>query len=173
MQGPTIPRVVAVAAVIAAAGLVLLLARAPTDEPPEAPSRETEAPADSGAPTPVSTVEQATTPNEPPAAAKLRELEAMSENFRNTTFLIAIRDAGFVCRELMRVYGGIDTSAKWMVTCSEMHSYTVGVASTGTLHVEPALQYFDGLAPRIQLQQDSGVPEPLLEPRPLGPPQPR
>jgi hypothetical protein len=68
----------------------------------------------------------------------------MSETFRNTTFLIAIRDSGFVCNELLRVYGGIDASAKWMATCSEMHAYTVGVASTGTLHVEPALQYSDG-----------------------------
>ena len=57
----------------------------------------------------------------------------MSETFRNTTFLIAIRDAGFVCNELLRVYGGIDASAKWMATCSEMHAYTVSVASTGTL----------------------------------------
>ena len=70
----------------------------------------------------------------------------MSETFRNTTFLIAIRDSGFVCNELLRVYGGIDTSAKWMATCSEMHAYTVSVASTGTLQVEPMLQYFDGVA---------------------------
>ena len=32
-----------------------------------------------------------------------------------------------------------------MATCSEMLAYTVGVASTGTLHVEPTLQYFDGV----------------------------
>jgi hypothetical protein len=171
MQVPTIPRVVAAAAVIGGAGLVLLLSRAPTDEPSETLPRETSAPADSGATTQVAAVEQATMPQEAPAAAKVRELEAMSENFRNTTFLIAIRDAGFVCSQLMRVYGGIDTSAKWVVTCSEMHAYTVGVASTGRLHVEPTLQYFDGLVPRIE--QDSSVPEPLLEPRPLGPPQPR
>ena len=108
-------------------------------------------------------------------AAKVRELEAMSETYRNTTFLIAIRDSGFICNELLRVYGGIDTSAKWMATCSEMHAYTVGVASTGTLHVEPTLQYFDGLAPRI-IRQDlepSSVPEPRLDPPPLPPQQQR
>ena len=70
------------------------------------------------------------------------------------------------------VYGGIDTSAKWMATCSEMHAYTVGVASTGTLHVEPALQYFDGQRPaeRIQSIDDSTL---VLPPQPRLPPQPQ
>jgi hypothetical protein len=96
----------------------------------------------------------------------------MSETFRNTTFLIAIRDSGFVCNELLRVYGGIDASAKWIATCSEMHAYTVGVASTGTLHVEPALQYFDGQRPaeRIQSIDDSTL---VLPPQPRLPPQPQ
>ena len=34
----------------------------------------------------------------------------MSETFRNTTFLIAIRDSGFVCNELLGVYGGVNDS---------------------------------------------------------------
>ena len=79
--------------------------------------------------------------------AKLEELQAMSETFRNTTFLIAIRDSGFRCNELLSVYGGLNNSHTWTATCSEMLSYTVRVASVGTLVVEPTLQYFDGLGP--------------------------
>jgi hypothetical protein len=173
MQAPTIPRVVAAAAAIAAAvGIVLLLASAPLEESPELLPREISAPADDVAPTQIAAVEPPATPDETPAAARARELEAMSETFRNTTLLIAIRDAGFVCNELMRVYGGIDTSAKWIATCSEMLAYTVTVAGTGTLHVEPTLQYFDGVlwAPPVD-QGAAPAPMPRLDPRPLGPPQ--
>ena len=67
----------------------------------------------------------------------------MSETFRNTTFVIAIRDAGYVCNELLRVYGGIDDSGKWTATCSEMLAYTLGVMANGDLRVEPMMQYFD------------------------------
>jgi hypothetical protein len=174
MQAQWVARAIAAAAVIAAASLVLLT-RAPTDEPrialsdPSPPPTQTEAlspPASAEPPPPA--------PADTRAADKTRELEAMSETFRNTTFLIAIRDSGFVCNELLRVYGGIDASAKWMATCSEMHAYTVSVASTGTLQVAPMLQYFDGLAPQI-IRQDlepSSVPEPRLDQQRL-PPQPQ
>ena len=57
----------------------------------------------------------------------------MSETYRNTTFLIAIRDAGFVCRELLGVYGGVNDSTTWTATCSQMLAYTVSVANSGVL----------------------------------------
>lgn len=78
----------------------------------------------------------------------LRELNAMSETFRNTTFLIEIRSQGFVCEELLSVYGGANDSTTWTATCSAMLAYTVGVTSSGALHVEPLLQYLDGV-PRV------------------------
>ncbi len=165
MQAHTIPRAIAAGAVLGAAALVLLT-RAPTADLPaiavpaeiaadEAPA---EAPRRNAAP-----------PAETAAAAKLRELEAMSETFRNTTFLIAIRDAGFVCNELLRVYGGVDDSAQWMATCSEMLAYNVGVAGNGTLRVEPFQQYFDGVGPGAIEGRDFDAPpqpaQPLREPR--------
>ena len=161
MRATTITSVIVTAAVIVVAGLVLL-ARAPSDDPPPvarsdetltiAVSDKRPAPAD-----PLALVHDA------PAAVKIRELEAMSETFRNTTFVIAIRDAGYVCNELLRVYGGIDDSGKWTATCSEMLSYTVGVTANGALHVEPMLQYFDGTVP-------SQEPGPGREPQQLLPP---
>jgi hypothetical protein len=156
MQATTIPRAVAATAVIVAGGLVLL-ARAPSDEPTVAPSREPLTIAVNDAPAPRADAPVA--PNDAQAAAaKVRELAEMSETFRNTTFVIAIRDAGYVCNELLRVYGGIDDSGKWTATCSEMLAYTLAVTGNGALHVEPMMQYFDapGGAP---IRNDQTVPQ--------------
>jgi hypothetical protein len=161
MQSHTMPRALAVAAVIAAAGLVLLLLRSPGDDTRIDVAEPNVPPSQAAAPAPAAADQPRAPPAEAPAAAKIRELEAMSETFRNTTFLIAIRDAGFVCNELLRVYGGVDDSAKWMATCSEMLAYTVGVASDGTLHAEPFQQYFDGVGPRAIEQRFDAPPQPL------------
>jgi hypothetical protein len=80
-----------------------------------------------------------------PERAKLEELRAMSETFRNTTLLIAIREAGYLCSEVVSVYGGIGDSTTWTVSCREVLAYAVGVNHAGALRVEPTLQYLDGL----------------------------
>jgi hypothetical protein len=160
----TTPRTVATGFVIAAVAAVLLIGGPAGDEPPASlqlsrPTSVTEAPtrvAETAAPAARDT----------PAAARVRELNAMSESFRNTTFLIAIRDAGFFCNELLRVYGGLDDAPKWVASCSEMFSYTVGVASDGSLRVEPMMQYFDGLTPAVPLDGERALPpQPLPAPR--------
>jgi hypothetical protein len=97
---------------------------------------------------------------EAPAAAKLRELNEMSETFRHTTFLIAIRDSGFVCNELLGAYGGINDSTTWTVSCSQMLAYTVSVASSGALHVEPMLQHRDLIGPSVIPREPGGDPVP-------------
>ena len=165
MQAHWIASAIAVGAVIVAGGLVLL-ARAPGDEPPlVAPSREPLTIAISDPPKP-SAVAPAP-PNDALAAAKVRELEAMSETYRNTTFVIAIRDEGYTCNQLLRVYG-IDDSGKWTVTCTELLGYTIGVAGNGALRVEPMMPYFDGLSPGVGIQNDNVVP---AQPPPRLPPQ--
>jgi hypothetical protein len=138
------------------AGALVLLARAPSDLP--LPIVQ---PADRNAATTDAPVVLAVAPvpsDDAVIAAKIRELEAMSETFRNTSFLIAIRDAGYTCNELLRVYGGIDDSGKWTATCSEMLAYTVGVTRNGILHVEPMMQYFDGLSPAVTIDKQNVVP---------------
>jgi len=166
VQANTIPRAIAAAAVIVAGGLVLLT-RAPSDLP--LPSVQ---PADRDAATTDAPVVLAVAPA-PSAdaviAAKIRELEAMSETFRNTTFLIAIRDAGYTCNELLRVYGGFEASGKWTATCSEMLSYTVGVAGNGALRVDPMNVYWDGIA-RPVIQQSNEPVQPLRDSIPVVPP---
>ena len=162
MQVYTIPRAIAAGAVLAAAALVLL-SRTPSPDLPAAVVPAELAPEEPPAAALVADAEPA--PADTVADAKIRELEAMSETFRNTTFLIAIRDAGFVCNELLRVYGGVDSSAKWMATCSEMLAYTVAVVTDGTLRVEPFLQYFDGVAPRV-IDRDFDAPPQPAQPLP-------
>jgi hypothetical protein len=96
---------------------------------------------------------------------KLRELNAMSETFRNTTFLIAIRDSGFVCNQLLGVYGGVNDSMTWTATCSELLAYTVRITNGGELHIEPMLEHSDSIGPRIEQRFDE--PQPTLPPREL------
>jgi hypothetical protein len=172
MQAVTFPRVVAALAAIVVAGL-LLRSRIPEVELPT-PAASLETPSADGASAPNATAEDPAAAVEAPAAAKRRELEVMSETFRNTTFLIAIRDAGFVCNELLRVYGGVDGAAKWTATCSEMLAYHVSVASTGELHVEPTMQYWDSIAPSAPLRELREQRAPTrLPPGELLPPQSR
>lgn len=111
---------------------------------------------------------------EPPAIVKLRELRAMSETYRNTTFVIAIRDAGYVCHELLGAHGGVDDAMAWTAACSDMLAYSVRIATSGALAVEPLATYFDGLGPRIDPQQTLEPGQQLRPlPLPLPPPNPR
>lgn len=155
MKAVTLPRVVAASAVMVAAGLVLI-ARAPSVQLPVSATAPS-APPTADEPQP-SADRETFAAIETPAAAKLRELNAMSETFRNTTFLIAIRDSGFVCNELLGAYGGVNNSATWTATCSQMLAYTVGVASSGALHVEPMLQHLDGVFPSGTPREPGGEP---------------
>ncbi len=160
MHSQTLARGIAAGAVLVASALVLV-ARLPDDAPPAGAAG---ARIDALRIEPVDAVAEADPPLAAPAdaqaaAATFRELRAMSETFRNSTFLIAIRDAGYVCNELLRVSGALDDSPKWLATCSETMAYTIGIADNGTLRVQPFLQYFDGIGPRI-VEQDFVDPSP-------------
>lgn len=114
---------------------------------------------------------------EQPAMIKLRELRAMSETYRNTTFVIAIRDAGYVCHELLGVHGGVDSALAWTAACSDMLAYTVRVADSGSLAVEPLASYLDGVGPQPdQLQAPRQLRDQQRQfqrPQPQLPPEPR
>jgi len=167
MSSTAITRTLATATVLVAAATVVLMRGRTTDS-------ESLAPAGAGdtmlTPIAATTAEiAAANTNETPAAAKLRELNALSETYRNTTFLIAIRDSGYVCPELLGVYGGVNDSGTWTATCSQMLAYTVRVASTGALRIEPMLQHVDSITPQPE-QRFEPDGERVLPPQELQPP---
>jgi hypothetical protein len=164
MSSVTMTRTFTVTAVIA--GLVIVLWAGNRG------SLEQEPPSDSSQPAPIRTAASAPRASaaaaaEPPAAAKLRELHAMSETYRNTTFVTAIRDSGYVCHNLERVYGGVNDSATWTATCSQLLAYTVRVSSAGTLHVEPMLDHSDSILGPAVTPDFGNDPVRVLPPQPL------
>lgn len=101
-----------------------------------------------------------------PVVAAALELDEMSETFRNTTFLIAIRDAGFVCDDVVAAHAGGEHV--WSASCRDMRGYEIEVQAAGDLRVRPLAQYIDGLAPRaVPLRSDEFLREPDRRPREL------
>jgi hypothetical protein len=99
-----------------------------------------------------------------PASRKLDELRTMSESVRNSTFVIAIRAAGFMCEDVVDVYAGTDAPA-WRARCRDSRAYYVRVADSGEFAIEPTLDYFDSvIAPRDDRGPSDRAPVPL-EPR--------
>jgi hypothetical protein len=84
---------------------------------------------------------------ESPASRKVDELRTMSESVRNSTFVIAIRAAGFMCEDVVNVYASAEVPS-WRARCPDNRAYYVRVADAGDLVVEPTLDYFDSVAPR-------------------------
>ena len=162
MQSHTMPFALVAAGVIVVAGLVLL-ARGPSGELPPVVQRDaSEAAPPSDAPVVLAVAEPIAPSSDALVAATVRELEEMSETFRNTTFLIAIRDAGFICHDLLSVYGGLNDSAAWTASCSDMLAYTVRVASAGRLHIEPMLEQLDSIGPVVAPGEPTREPVQIL-----------
>lgn len=163
MRAVTLSRAIAVAAASGAVAFVLLTrGRNTTDPAPISLSDAVSSPsADDPARAP-SAATAAADASETPAAARVRELNALSETFRNTTFLIAIRDAGFLCDDIASVYGGVNSSTTWTATCRDMLAYTVSVAGSGALVVEPMMQYWDGVGPATTPRTGEPLAPPLL-----------
>lgn len=93
--------------------------------------------------------EPSSTPSPVDAAAS--ELRNLSLNFRNSTFLIAIRGSGFNCDEVVAAYES--TAGVWLATCMNKLGYTLNVRGANELDVRPVAHYFDALAPRVRIQR--------------------
>lgn len=65
------------------------------------------------------------------------ELRDVSESFRNSALLIAIRENGFPCSDLTSAAQGADPLRGWHVTCRGALTYLVAVGASGQLMVEP------------------------------------
>ena len=104
-----------------------------------------------------------------PQERRLGDLAEMSETFRNTSFLVAIRDAGFVCDAVVAAQQtDVDV---WMARCREVGtSYKIDVSETDELVVRPVESYIDGVNPvvdgQFRLDRDPPMrPNPPQSPR--------
>ena len=90
-------------------------------------------------------------------------------SFLDTSLLMAVRDAGYVCPGLFAAEQGADGLIAWRVVCDGALVYFVGVDEAGSAVVDPVpygegLQYFDPDAPPLWLEQPGQPPRPI-EPR--------
>jgi hypothetical protein len=158
MRSSPLPRMMRAALPVLAAAMALaayfaLPRRHPTESSLEAPSA---APSSSAATRPENTRTALQEPKEPPEAAP-GKLEAMSPTFRNSTLLIAIRKAGFVCDD---VAAANRTGPRvWVASCQDLNGYEISVDDDDSLVPRPIVHYFDGLTPSPFPPSDRPLPE--------------
>lgn len=85
-------------------------------------------------------------------------LRQMSPSFRNSTLLIAIRDAGFYCDEVVTAQEIGD--GLWVATCPGMLGYRLSAHERTRFDVAPIARYFDSPGPPVPTP-DRRAPAPL------------
>lgn len=85
-----------------------------------------------------------------------------SEAFRNASLLALIRDAGYLCLDIVSSAAWNESASAWRVSCEGVHAYIVIELDNGSFLVEP-LETYDAPVPNpITLPSDRLPP---LEPR--------
>jgi len=107
-------------------------------------------------PSPLGNAVKPATSNLARAETVAAELREMSQTFRNSTFLIAIRGSGFYCDEVVAAHETVD--GVWLATCIDKLGYTLSVRDVGQFDVRPVAHYFDSLAPAPVLVPRSDQP---------------
>jgi hypothetical protein len=100
----------------------------------------------------------------PPAEAAASGVRAALATFRNSSFLIAIRRAGFYCDDVVMAYESVD--GVWVASCLDKGGYLVTVLGVERFDVEPVPHYFDGVGP-VLLRDDRLPSERLRRLEPL------
>jgi len=62
-------------------------------------------------------------------------LREMSQSFRHSTFLVAIRAAGFYCDDVIESRESVEDV--WVASCRDLGGYKINVRGTESVHVEP------------------------------------
>ena len=97
---------------------------------------------------PVSVAETEPVPNVNLASERaVAELRAMSPTFRNSTFLITIRRAGYY-RDAV-VSATESAEGGWVASCGDKGGYTLSVRTSDGFEVRPIGSYLDGIAPAL------------------------
>lgn len=84
--------------------------------------------------------------------AAATEIRNASLTFRNSTFLVAIRRAGFYCDDVVAAHESAD--GVWVASCADRSGYTLSVRDVNEFDVLPIRHYYDGLVPLPGLQDD-------------------
>src|SRR5690606_18962118 len=88
--------------------------------------------------------------------------------YRNVSLTTVIREAGYVCTDILSSAAGDDGLATWRVSCEDARAYLVSEDDAGGLRVEPIAYIEVPVRPRMQM-----IPEPPNAPRTPVPPQSR
>jgi hypothetical protein len=83
--------------------------------------------------------------------------------YRNVSLMAVIREAGYVCTDILSSAAGDDALAAWRVSCEAARAYLIAEDGAGGLRVEPIAYFEAPVRPPLEL-----VPVPLdAPPRPL------
>jgi hypothetical protein len=94
-----------------------------------------------------------------PAERAVAEVRGMSPTFRNSTFLIAIRGAGFYCDDV--VAASESAEGAWLASCADKSGYTLGVLAADQFDVRPITHYFDGVG-SVPIERDPSLEQKRL-----------
>jgi hypothetical protein len=81
-------------------------------------------------------VERSTADNQP-------DIREMSQSFRHTTFLTAIRRVGFYCDDVVEAHESAE--GLWVASCRDLGGYTVSVGGVDVVRVEPIAHNVDAV----------------------------
>ena len=62
-------------------------------------------------------------------------LRELSQSFRHSTFLVAIRSAGFYCDDVIESLESVEDV--WVASCRDLGGYKISVRGTESVQVEP------------------------------------
>jgi hypothetical protein len=92
------------------------------------------------------------------------DLQSVSETFRNSTLVFAIRRAGLYCADVVSAHESAE--GVWVASCTDMLGYIVTLRGPEQFDVHPVAQYFDSVAP-VPVYRDRLQEPRALEPQPL------
>jgi hypothetical protein len=83
-------------------------------------------------------------------------LRAAAPEQRDALLLQAIRDAGYLCEEIVDVTMPVEIATGWRVLCKDMLVYLASLDASNAVHIEP-IAYGDPATPVIGRSPDATV----------------
>ena len=93
-------------------------------------------------------------------------LRSPSPIYRNVSLMTVIREAGYVCTDILSSAAGDDALATWRVSCEDAQAYLIAEDGAGGLRVEPIAYFEMPVRPRFELVPAPPNTAPPLLPAP-------